>query len=68
MTAHYLVREAEFEGFSSNPYRRGGSIARFTRWMTIARCPSRQEAHEFLERRTTGLFKRGIWHRGKRLE
>lgn len=66
--AKYLVKEAELIGHSRNPFRRGGVIAKHTAWKTIAKCDTMNEAVKVMHSRTTGLFKRGIWYKGQRVD
>ncbi len=68
MARAFIVKEAEFDGLSRNPYRRQGQITRYRRWKTVAKCATLVEAQEALRARIVGLFKRAIWHAGERIE
>jgi len=65
--AKYLVKEREHDGFSRNPYRRGGTITRWTKRKTVARCDTLDEAKKVRTSRLTGVSRREVWFRGKML-
>jgi hypothetical protein len=66
--AKFLVKEAEFDGNSRNPFARGGHVNRYSKWHTIARCDTAKEALQVKHARTSGLFKRGIWYKSQRID
>lgn len=66
--AKYLVKEAEFVGLSKNPYAKQGRVSKYTKWRTIAKCDTLDEAIKVKHARLTGLFKRGVWYKGQRVD
>jgi len=64
--AQYLLKEREFLGLGPRKRTPYGykQAKQYTRWRTIGRFPTLEEAREELRKRFTGLFQRKITYGG----
>jgi hypothetical protein len=63
MAAQFLLQTAQTDGVSPNPFRRGGTIRRWTPWKTISKHPDLKLPSG--RDRTVGIQKVRIRHMGR---
>ena len=66
MNATFIVKEAQYAGTYSNPYRRGGRGMKWGKWTTISKHTSLAEALDAAVV-LVGLSKRAVFHKGEKL-